>query len=74
MSMSEYEERLDPPAPSLHQIFAATRGRDRGRKWRRCVWVATAVLAVVTMTCKVAPHHSVDSLAGIPSHTSDDTR
>jgi hypothetical protein len=71
MSMSEYEERLRPPAPSLHQIFAATWGRDRGRRWRRCVLVATAVLAMVTMTCKVAPHHTVDSLTGIQSPTGD---
>jgi hypothetical protein len=60
MSMSEYEERLRLPAPSLHEIFAATRGHGRGRRWRRCVLVATAVLGMVTMTCKVVPHHSVD--------------
>ncbi len=71
MSMSEYEERLRPLAPSLHEIFAATRGRDRGRRWRRCVLVATAVLGVVTMTCKVAPHHTVDSLTGFQSRSGD---
>jgi hypothetical protein len=71
MSMSEYEERLHPTAPSLHQIFAATRGRNRGRNWRRCVAVATAVLGMVTMTCKVVPHHTTDSLTGIQSRTGD---
>ena len=71
MSMSEYEERLHPPAASLHQIFAATRGRDRGGKWRRCVAVATAVLGMVTMTCKVVPHHTGDSFTGIQCRTGD---
>ena len=71
MSMSEYEERLRPPVPSLHQIFAAARGRDRGRRWRRCVLFATAVLGMVTMTCKVVPHHPGDSLAGIQGRTGD---
>jgi hypothetical protein len=60
MSMSEYEERFRPPVPSFHEVFVATRERGRGRRWRRCVLVATAVLAMVTMTCKVVPHHSVD--------------
>ena len=71
MSMSEYEERLRPPSPSLHQIFAATRGRDRGRRCRRCVLVATAALGMVTLTCKVVPHHAMDSLTGIQSRTGD---
>jgi hypothetical protein len=30
MIMSEYEERFRPLAPSLHQTFAAIRGRNRG--------------------------------------------
>ena len=71
MSISEYEERLRPPAASLHQIFAATRGRDRGRRWRRCVLVATAALGMVTLTCKLVPHHTIDSLTGIQSRSGD---
>src|SRR5262245_48886354 len=30
MTMSEYEERFRPPAPSLHQTFAEIRGPNRG--------------------------------------------
>jgi len=30
MTMSEYEERFRPPAPSLHQTFAEARGPNRG--------------------------------------------
>ena len=30
MTMSEYEERFRPPAPSLHQTFAEVRGLNRG--------------------------------------------
>jgi hypothetical protein len=29
MTMSEYEERFRPPAPSLHQTFTEVRGPDR---------------------------------------------
>src|SRR5712671_6107521 len=30
MTMSDYEERFRPPAPSLHQTFTAVRGPNRG--------------------------------------------
>jgi hypothetical protein len=30
MTLSEYEERFRPPAPSLHQTFAEVRGPNRG--------------------------------------------
>ena len=29
MTMSEYEERFRPPAPSLHQTFTEVRGPNR---------------------------------------------
>jgi hypothetical protein len=64
MSMREYEERLRPPAPSLHQILAAARGSDRGRRWGRCVLAGTAVLGILSMTCRVVPHHTVDKPDG----------
>ena len=36
MTMSEYEERFRPPAPSLHQTFTEVRGPNRGgRRSRR---------------------------------------
>jgi hypothetical protein len=63
--MSEYEERFRAPAPSLHQTFAATRGRSRGRsrgrRRRRRIWVAAAAVGVLTITYKVASHHAVHS-------------
>jgi hypothetical protein len=63
MIMSEYEERFRSPAPSLHQTFAATRGPNRGRRSRR-LWVAAALVGVMTMTCKVASHHAVHTGTG----------
>jgi hypothetical protein len=64
MIMSEYEERFRSPAPSLHQTFAATRGPNRGRQRSRRLWVAAALVGVMTMTCKVASHHAVHSAMG----------
>jgi hypothetical protein len=63
MIMSEYEERFRSPAPSLHKTFAATRGPNQGRRSRR-LWVAAALVGVMTMTCKVASHHAVHSGTG----------
>src|SRR5215813_2336046 len=58
MTMSEYEERFRPPAPSLHQTFAEVRGPNRGGKKRRRLWVTAALLGVMTITSKAALHHS----------------
>jgi len=58
MTMSEYEERFRPPAPSLHQTFAEVRGPNRGGKQRRRLWVTSALLGVMTITSKAALHHS----------------
>ena len=58
MTMSEYEERFRPPAPSLHQTFAEVRGPNRGEKQRRRLWVTAALLGVMTITSKAALHHS----------------
>ena len=58
MTMSEYEERFRPPAPSLHQTFAEVRGPNRGGKGGRRLWVAAALVAVMTITSKAALHHS----------------
>jgi hypothetical protein len=64
MTMSEYEERFRSPTPSLHQIFAATRGPDRERRRSQRFWVAAALVGVMTMTFKVASHHTVQSKTG----------
>ena len=58
MTMSEYEERFRPPAPSLHQTFAEVRGPKRGGRRSRRLWVAAALVGVMTITSKAALHHS----------------
>jgi hypothetical protein len=64
MIMSEYEERFRAPTPSLHETFVATRGPNRGRGRSRSLWVAAALVGVMTMTCKVALHHTIHSETG----------
>jgi hypothetical protein len=58
MTMSEYEERFRPPAPSLHQTFAEVRGPNRGGRRSRRLWVTAALVGVMTITSKAALHHS----------------
>ena len=58
MTMSEYEERFRPSAPSLHQTFTEVRGPNRGGRWSRRLWVMTALVGVMTVTSKTALHHS----------------
>ena len=64
MTMSEYEERFRPPAPSLHQTFAEVRGPHRGGRRGRRLWVTAALVGVMAITSKAALHHS--SHAGGP--------
>ena len=59
MIISEYAERFQSTTPSLHQTLAAIRGPDRGRQRSRRLWVAAALVGVMTLTCKVASHHPV---------------
>jgi hypothetical protein len=59
MTMSEYEERFRSPTPSLHQTFAEARGPDRRRRRSRPFWVAAALVGVMSMTMKVASHHTI---------------
>jgi len=58
MTMSEYEERFRPPAPSLHQTFTDFRGPNRGGGRSRRLWVTAALISVMTITSKAALHHS----------------
>jgi hypothetical protein len=58
MTMSEYEERFRPPAPSLHQTFGEIRGPKRGGRRSRRLWVAAAFVGLITITTKTALHHS----------------
>jgi hypothetical protein len=64
MTMSEYEERFRTPAPSLHQIFAATRGPNATRRRTRRFWVAASLLGVLTVTMEIASHHTAHSRIG----------
>ena len=58
MTMSEYEERFRPQAPSLHQTFAEVRRPNRGGRPSRRLWVTAALVGVMTITSKAALHHS----------------
>ena len=61
MTMSEYEERFRPPAPSLHQTFSEVRGPNRGGRRSRRLWISAALVGVMTITSKGALHHSSDA-------------
>jgi len=54
MTVSEYEERFRPTAPSVYQTYAAATAR--APHWRR-LWLAAAVLGVL-ITCRLAAHHT----------------
>ena len=58
MTMSEYEERFRPLAPSLHQTFAEVRRPSRGGRRSRRLSVMAALFGVMTITSKAALHHS----------------
>jgi hypothetical protein len=58
MTMSEYEERFRPRAPSLHQTFAEVRGPNRGERRSRRRWVTAALVGAMAMTSETALHHS----------------
>jgi hypothetical protein len=61
MTMSEYEERFRPPAPSLHQTFTEVRGPNRGGRRSRRLWVSAALVGVMAITSKAGLHHSSDA-------------
>ena len=56
MTVGEYEERFWRTAPSLHQTFATSRGRNQTRRRLR-IWVAAATVAVLSITCGLAHRH-----------------
>ena len=58
MTMSEYEERFRPPAPSLHQTITEARGPNRRGGRSRRLWATAALIGVMTITSKAALHHS----------------
>jgi hypothetical protein len=67
MTMSEYEERFRPPAPSLHQTLTEVRGPSRGGRRSRRLWVSAASVSVMTMTSKAALHHFGDANSSLVS-------
>jgi hypothetical protein len=62
MSMSEYEERFRPSAPSIRQVFAATGERRRERRRWRGIWLV-AVIGVLTVTYRLASPHDIPGWA-----------
>jgi hypothetical protein len=58
MTVNEYEERFRPPAPSLHQTFAATKGPNQ-KPHRRRILLAAAAVALLTITCSAKSHHAL---------------
>jgi hypothetical protein len=69
MSMSEYEERFRPRAPSLHQVFATAGGQRQERLFRGRMWVAAAALGVVIVTCAITSPYTLDGWSSGHSRT-----
>jgi hypothetical protein len=64
MTVGEYEERFRRPASSWHQILSLTQDPIQTRRRRRRCLVATALLAVMTLTIEIASHHTAHSPCG----------
>ena len=54
MMVSEYEERFRPPAPSVHQALIDMRGPKWTRRRRRRLWIAAALLGLMTAATETA--------------------
>ena len=61
MTMSEYEERFRSLTPSLYQTIAEAQGSNRARRRSRPLWVAAALVGVMSMTMNVVSHHTIQS-------------
>ena len=66
MTVSEYEERLQFSAPSLHETFVAMHGRSRRRRF----WAAVALAGGILAANEIAPHHSAHDGTHSPSQMS----
>jgi hypothetical protein len=60
MTVSEYEERFRPPAPSVHQAFIDMHGPKWKRRRRLRLWIAAALLGLMTATMTTASHRTAD--------------
>jgi hypothetical protein len=58
MTVSEYEERFQPPASSVHQAFIDMHSPKWTRRRRRRFWIAVALLGLITATTVSASHPS----------------
>ena len=64
MTVSEYEERFRPQAPSVHQVFIDMHGPKWTRRRRRRLWIAVALLGLMTATMETAWHQTADTDPG----------
>jgi hypothetical protein len=71
MTMSEYKERFGSITPSLHQTFKAAQRPHGGRQRSRYLWIAAALVGVMTMTYKVTSHIAVHDAKGNGLQTSE---
>ena len=66
MTVSEYEERFRPPAPSVHQAFIDLHGPKWTRRRRPRLWIAAALLGLITATITTASYRTADPGQGSP--------
>jgi hypothetical protein len=64
MTVSEYEERFRPPAVSVHQAFIDMHGPKWTRRRGRRLWIAAALLGLMTATMETASHRTADTDPG----------
>jgi hypothetical protein len=64
MTVSEYEERFWPPAPSVHQALIDMHGPKWTRRRRRRLWIAAALLGLMTATMETALYRTADTDPG----------
>ena len=64
MTVSEYEERFRPPAPSVHQALIDMHGPKWRRRRRRRLWIAAALLGLLTATMGAASYRTADTDPG----------
>ena len=64
MTVSKYEERFRAPAPSVHQAFIDMHGPKWTRRRRRRLWIAAALLGLMTATMETASHRTADTDPG----------
>ena len=64
MTVREYEERFRPPAPSVHQALIDMHGPKWTRRRRRRLWIAAALLGLMTATMETASHRTADTDPG----------